>query len=63
MPELQEEHPRRFQTFQILLFQLKIHRISHFGPWLGRQSIPPSNPIDYQPEDGATKLSNENSAI
>ena len=26
-------------------------------------SIPPNNPIDYQPEDGATKLSNENSAI
>ena len=33
------EHPRRFQTFQMLLFQLKIHRISQVGPWLGRQSI------------------------
>ena len=33
------EHPRRFQTFQMLLFQLKIQRISQVGPWLGRQSI------------------------
>ena len=28
-----------FQIFQMLLFRLKIHRISQVGPWLGRQSI------------------------
>ena len=29
------EHPRRFQTFQMLLFQLKIHRISQVGALVG----------------------------
>ena len=60
-----------FRLFRCCYFNWKFTEFHRLGPgWAGNlygilldPSIPPNNPIDYQPEDGATKLSNENSAI